>query len=92
VARAHRNGWRPRCGCSVPCWRTDEDRVPSNKLAYVVKELGVGEKLSGIGTEAWVACMNGDPKAWAKMKRYSMRDVAILEPLHVRLINTGCRN
>ncbi|RBP66396.1 RNase H superfamily protein [Brevibacterium sanguinis] len=57
----------------------------SNSLANVVEELGIGSKMDTGGFELWRGCMNDDPKAWAKMKRYNVRDVAITERLYDRL-------
>lgn len=60
-------------------------RFTSNKLAYVTKALGLQTKASTGGHELWVKCMAGDPVAWAKMRRYNMRDVIILQKLDERL-------
>ena len=56
-------------------------RFPSNKLAYVVKELDLGEKFDE-GFDLWVQCMNDDPKAWIRMERYNKNDILILEALY----------
>lgn len=61
-------------------------RFPSGKLAYVSKALGLEGKLKTSGHELWTRCLEGDPKAWAHMRRYNMRDVALLEDLYKRLL------
>lgn len=60
-------------------------RFGSNKLANVVHELGVGGKMETGGFELWKGCIDGDPKAWDKMRRYNMTDVKITEKLYDRL-------
>jgi hypothetical protein len=59
---------------------------PSNKLAYVSKALGIGLKAETGGFETWVACLNGDEKAWAKMEKYNRQDVVITEKLYRKLL------
>lgn len=61
-------------------------RFPSNKLAYVAKRLGVGEKLDHEGHELWVKVMAGDKKAQAKMTKYCKQDVTILEGVHDKIL------
>ena len=63
-----------------------EFRFPSNKLDYVVQALGVGKKIRHAGHELWIACMNGDDKAWKEMENYNKNDVIILEKLYDRLL------
>lgn len=62
-----------------------EFNFPSNKLAHVVDALGVGGKMETGGFDLWVGCMNDDPKAWAKMKKYNLTDVKITEKLYDRI-------
>src|SRR5699024_6242410 len=57
----------------------------SNKLANVVEGLGVGSEMETGGFELWKGCMDNDPKAWAKMKRYNTTDVKVTERLYDRL-------
>ena len=59
---------------------------PSNSLAYALKFLGLEGKVTHEGQKLWRDCLAGDPRAWAKMKRYSMRDVTGLEEVHDALI------
>lgn len=51
----------------------------SNSLNDIAQELGLGEKLDTGGFDLWEACMAGDAKAWAKMRRYNCHDVTLLE-------------
>lgn len=60
-------------------------RFPSNKLKYVVKQLGVGEKVENDGFKLWLRCMNNDAEAWAEMKQYNIHDTILLEGLYNKL-------
>lgn len=60
-------------------------KFPSNKLEYVSKALGVGEKVKHDGFELWVRCINKDPEAWALMQEYNVGDVVVLENLYLKL-------
>jgi DNA polymerase elongation subunit (family B) len=61
-------------------------KFPSNKLEYVAKALGFEGKAETGGFDLWVDCIAGDPKAWAKMKRYNIRDITVLEELYEKLL------
>src|SRR5690606_24392461 len=69
-------------------------RFASTKLEHVVSELGIGHKIKHEGHALWAACMAGDRKAWARMRRYNKQDVVLLEQLHERLLPwlTGAPN
>ena len=55
----------------------------SNKLDWICKQLSVGSKTEKPdGFQMWLDCMDGDAKAWAKMKRYNKHDVELLEGLY----------
>ncbi len=41
------------------------------------------EKHAGLGT--WFGCMDGDPKMWRTMKKYSIQDVQLLEDFYLRV-------
>lgn len=56
-------------------------RFTSNKLDYVCKKLGLGEKKETT-FKLWVDCMNKNPEAWKTMEEYNKHDVAILESLY----------
>lgn len=60
-------------------------RFVSNKLDYVSKRILDDRKLTHSGFQLWLDCMAGDERAWAKMKRYNRKDVALLEPLYEAL-------
>jgi DNA polymerase III epsilon subunit-like protein len=59
---------------------------PSNKLAYVAKELGIGEKTEHEGFPLWIKCAAGDKNAWAKMRKYNLQDVILTEKLYHKLL------
>lgn len=61
-------------------------KFASNKLDYVARALGVGEKTAHHGHELWVQCMNNDPKAWAVMEEYNKNDVVIMEKVYYKLL------
>ena len=61
-------------------------RFPSNKLAHVLDELGLDGKAETGGFGLWKACLEGDSKAWATMKRYNVADVKRTEELYDRLV------
>lgn len=60
-------------------------RFPSNKLDYVSKELGLGQKIKHRGMELWTGCMNGDKDCQKEMKEYNKQDVVLLEPVYDKL-------
>src|SRR6185312_7405260 len=59
-------------------------RFPSNKLEYIAKTLGLGEKTKHEGHELWIKCMKDDPEAWARMETYNRNDVVLLEAVYDR--------
>lgn len=61
-------------------------RFESNKLDYVSKYLGIGEKVRHKGHELWTQCMSGEASAWKTMKEYNQQDVLLLEKLYKRLL------
>lgn len=64
-------------------------RFESNKLEYVVKALGVGEKIDTSlvgGHLLWKRCVEGDFQAWELMKEYNIHDTLLLEPLYYKLL------
>lgn len=61
-------------------------RFPSNKLEYVSKALGIGEKMPHEGHALWIKVMNNDPEAWERMVEYNVHDVELLEALYVRIL------
>lgn len=61
-------------------------RFPSNKLDYIVKTLGIGEKTRNRGHELWTECMAGREQAWKEMEKYNRQDVHLLELLYDKLM------
>lgn len=61
-------------------------RFPSNKLDYVAKALGVGEKVKHAGFDLWIRCMNNEEAAWKEMEEYNVHDVVILEKVYLKLL------
>jgi len=61
----------------------------SNKLAYLsdvlCPETKKFEHKSFPGFELWKACLAGNKKAWAEMKKYNIRDVHALEAIYNKL-------
>lgn len=57
----------------------------SNKLLFVAKYLGIGEKVATEGFKLWADVMAGKSKAWAKMLRYNKHDVTLLERLYTKV-------
>ena len=62
-----------------------EFRFPSNKLEYIAKTLGLGEKFKHEGHELWIKCMSGDKAAWETMEKYNKNDVVLLEQVYERM-------
>lgn len=60
-------------------------RFPSNKLEYIVQELGIGEKLKHEGFDLWVRCIANEESAWKLMRQYNINDVALTELLYERI-------
>ena len=56
----------------------------SNTLEDLCRQLGLDHK-GKVGFDVWVGCMEGDPAAWRKMKKYNAQDVKILEELYLVL-------
>lgn len=61
-------------------------KLPSNKLDYVAKLLGVGSKTTHTGFQLWIDCMAGDDKAWNLMRKYNKQDVDLLIELYEKLL------
>ena len=57
-------------------------KFPSNKLDAVSRELGVGKKVEHEGMDLWIKCMNDDPAAWKRMKKYNIGDIDITEKVY----------
>lgn len=62
-------------------------RLASNKLDYVAGEfLKLGHKVKHPGFDLWRACREGNPKAWALMRKYNKGDVTLTEKVYWELI------
>lgn len=61
-------------------------KFPSNKLDYISKALGLGQKTKHVGHELWIGCMNSDPASWKVMERYNKQDVRLLEKVYDRML------
>lgn len=60
----------------------------SNKLAWTSKyltDVPKSEHKKFPGFELWKECLAGNPKAWAEMKKYNIRDVVATEKLYLTL-------
>lgn len=57
----------------------------SNTLDALGTALDLGNKMPTGGFDLWKRCMENDPKAWAKMRRYNRSDVDLLEKVYLRL-------
>ena len=60
-------------------------RFPSYKLDYVLKRLGMPQKVPNKGMELWDGCMKGESSDHKIMRKYNINDVKIMEPLYERL-------
>lgn len=60
-------------------------KFDSNKLDDLGKCLGVGRKIPHTGKHLWFGCMAGDSAAWAKMRRYNIQDILLLERVYEKL-------
>lgn len=60
----------------------------SNKLEWLSTYLSPRPKLKHKdfpGYELWAECLNGNPKAWASMRKYNIQDVLATEDVYKRL-------
>lgn len=55
--------------------------LPSYKLDFSVRMLGVGGKVETGGFELWRDCMNGDKEAWKLMEEYNRHDTELTDAL-----------
>lgn len=61
-------------------------KLPSYALDDMCDYYGIGRKQEHEGFALWTKCLNGDKKAWARMKRYNAHDVIITEKLYKKLL------
>lgn len=57
----------------------------SNKLAFIGPYFQIGKKVQHEGFPLWVKTMNGNVQAQARMKRYCIQDVRLLEKAYLKL-------
>ena len=57
-------------------------KFPSNKLDYLLRELGLGKKVEHEGFPLWIKVLKDDEKAWKLMERYNIADVRLTEKLY----------
>jgi hypothetical protein len=57
----------------------------SNKLDYIAKVLGLGEKVKHEGLGLWKKCVKQDMEAWKKMKIYNRKDIDLLEAVYNKI-------
>lgn len=60
-------------------------KMNSNSLNSLGIFLGVGKKVEHEGMPLWRGCMDGDMKAWSRMKKYNIQDVELLEKVYLKL-------
>lgn len=63
-------------------------RVPSYKLEYIAKMLGVAPKSSHAkfpGYELWAECLKDNPEAWDEMEMYNRQDVVTNEEVYLKM-------
>lgn len=56
-----------------------------NKLSSLCTSFGFGGKMDTGGFKLWLKCMQGDMTSWARMKKYNVQDVVLLEKLYNHL-------
>ena len=61
----------------------------SNKLGYVTEAVGLPTKLETGGMDLWKRVLANEPAAWAKFKKYNVRDVQVTEKLYLLLAQGG---
>ena len=61
-------------------------RLPSYKLDYVARELGLGSKVQHKGMDLWKGCMADREADWKVMTRYNKQDVMLLSKLYKKLL------
>ena len=55
----------------------------SHKLDELCRVLELGRKMRTGGKDLWFDCIEGDPKAWTRMKKYNAHDVRLLEEFYL---------
>jgi len=78
---------RPAPYRRIDLWRASVDAFdfPSSKLAYILRESELPSKVETGGFGLWRGCLDGDPRSWAKMRRYCIQDTKVLWPLYLKM-------
>jgi DNA polymerase elongation subunit (family B) len=63
--------------------------LPSYKLDFVSRWLGLGGKLRTGGFDLWADVLSNDPKAQNKMRQYNIRDTRLTEKVFIALASKG---
>lgn len=58
---------------------------PGNSLAKLADFLHVPQPKLHFGIDEWIACIEGDDKAWTREKRYNGRDILVNEQIYYLL-------
>jgi DNA polymerase elongation subunit (family B) len=58
---------------------------PGNSLAKLAEFLNVEQGKLHFGIEEWVACIEGDPDAWKRERKYGARDIQVTEEIYLKL-------
>jgi hypothetical protein len=56
----------------------------SNRLKHLANDLKVNQKGDPGGFGTWKGCLDGNPKAWKKMKKYNKQDIPPLMDLYLK--------
>jgi len=72
---------------SIDLYKTvrSQFRFDSNKLDFVSRQLGIGNKVQHQGHSLWTEVLAGDPKAQKMMERYCKQDAKLTEALYKKL-------
>ena len=87
-ARFIAHGMPPPSPVKVIDTKREASRVAafsSNKLDWLCRQLDIGAKIEHEGWAMWEGCIAGDEKDWAKMRKYNLHDIELLEQLFERL-------
>jgi len=61
-------------------------RFDSNRLDALADYFGIGRKIQTGGFQLWLDCQAGIKSAWAKMKKYNIHDIFLLEKVYYRML------
>lgn len=63
--------------------------LPSNKLDYAARNLGLGGKVQTGGFQLWRDCLAGDKAAWKVMEEYNRADVELTDAVFADMLQGG---